>query len=134
MLTLLASIAPPTLHCVRSGMSGPSLPSDYTMKTVVMSDTGDLGSPYRKYTQVFLVILLAALISLVWRILAFVRRASRPVISDIPNQRIYLSEFTSSDDITFAAEFLPSEASLYEWQYRNLARQYHDRYSFAILP
>ncbi|KAK0643961.1 hypothetical protein B0T16DRAFT_513272 [Cercophora newfieldiana] len=67
-------------------------------------------------------------------ILAFYRRVSRPVVSEITDPAISLHDFTTSDDITFTAEFLPKGASLYEWQYRNLARQYHDRYSFAILP
>ena len=44
-----------------------------------------------------------------------------------------LDEFTSSDDIAFTAEFLPGEVGLYEGHYRRLARQYHDRFSFAIL-
>jgi hypothetical protein len=44
------------------------------------------------------------------------------------------AEFIASDDITFTAEFLAKDAALYEWQYRELARQYHDRHSFAILP
>jgi protein disulfide-isomerase A1 len=56
------------------------------------------------------------------------------VVSDITNQATSLSGFISSDGITFTAEFLPNEASLYEWHYRDLAQQYHDRYSFAILP
>ena len=65
--------------------------------------------------------------------MAFLRRASQPVVSEITSAAS-LSEFTTSDDITFTAEFLPSESALYEWQYRELARQYHDRFSFAILP
>ncbi|KAK3341990.1 hypothetical protein B0T25DRAFT_617599, partial [Lasiosphaeria hispida] len=67
-------------------------------------------------------------------ILAFLRRVSRPAVSEIITPTTSLSEFASSDDITLTAEFLPSEAGLYEWQYRELARQYHDRFSFAILP
>ncbi|KAK0725176.1 hypothetical protein B0H67DRAFT_569813 [Lasiosphaeris hirsuta] len=66
--------------------------------------------------------------------LDFLRRTSRPIVSEIASSATSFSDFTYSDDITFTAEFLPEEASLYEWQYRDLARQYHDRYSFAILP
>lgn len=66
--------------------------------------------------------------------MAFHDRVSRPVILDIASPASSLTDFTASDDITFTAEFIPEDTALYEWQYRNLARQYHDRYSFAILP
>jgi len=70
------------------------------------------------------------------RILSFVRRASRPTITEItsadPNEA--LDNFIQSDDITLTAQF-PSEGevSLYEWQYRALASRYHLEYSFAIV-
>ncbi|KAK0728323.1 hypothetical protein B0T26DRAFT_167163 [Lasiosphaeria miniovina] len=64
-------------------------------------------------------------------ILAFLRRASRPVIAEL--NPATLAEFTSSDDIVFTAVFAPSEAGLYEAHYRSLASEYHDQFSFGLL-
>ncbi|KAK3373656.1 hypothetical protein B0T24DRAFT_271233 [Lasiosphaeria ovina] len=64
-------------------------------------------------------------------ILAFLRRASRPVITELSPAA--LAEFTSSDDIVFTAAFAPSEAGLYEAHYRSLASEYHDQFSFGLL-
>ncbi|KAH8897902.1 hypothetical protein GQ53DRAFT_778127 [Thozetella sp. PMI_491] len=65
-------------------------------------------------------------------ILAFFRRALRPKVSGIEKEELH--NFMRSDDISIAAELLPQEAGLYEDRYRSLARQYSDRFSFAILP
>ncbi|KAK3372677.1 hypothetical protein B0H63DRAFT_503719 [Podospora didyma] len=66
------------------------------------------------------------------QILSFLPRASRPAVSEISPAA--LDSFLSLDDVVFTAEFLPSDASLYEGHYRRLASQYHDRFSFAVLP
>lgn len=65
------------------------------------------------------------------RILSFLRRTSRPVISQLTPSD--LPEFITSDDVVLTASFPADEAPLYEYQFRDLAREYRNRYSFAIL-
>jgi protein disulfide-isomerase A1 len=56
----------------------------------------------------------------------------RPIVSEIDISS--LPDFVGLDDIVFTAEFIPDDLGLYERGYRNLAKQYYDRFSFAILP
>jgi len=74
------------------------------------------------------------------RITAFLKRISRPIISELTPSDV--SEFLSSDEIVFIASFPPdtdanenepSSRALYEYQFRDLAAEYHDRYSFGIV-
>jgi len=43
------------------------------------------------------------------------------------------AEFMSSDDVVFMGHFVADDTSGYE-RYQSLAKYYHDRYSFGIIP
>ncbi|KAK0705779.1 hypothetical protein B0T21DRAFT_377548 [Apiosordaria backusii] len=60
---------------------------------------------------------------------SFVQRQSRPVISYVNDKS--MPSFQKSDDITFIGHFGPTERQLKE-DFTKLAKQYHDRFSFAI--
>ncbi|KAK4663809.1 uncharacterized protein QC763_502630 [Podospora pseudopauciseta] len=60
---------------------------------------------------------------------SFVQRQSRPVVSYVNDQS--MPSFQTSDDITFIGHFGPTEKQIKE-DFTKLAKQYHDRFSFAI--
>ncbi|KAM7189740.1 hypothetical protein V8F33_009879 [Rhypophila sp. PSN 637] len=64
--------------------------------------------------------------------LAFLQRATRPVLSPLATTK-QVASFLLSDEIVFIAEFSPSEEPLYEVHYRQLAERYYDRYSFGLI-
>lgn len=61
--------------------------------------------------------------------MAFLRRALRPALSAVDSKNI--TSFLSIDDVVFVAHLHAEDTNLYD-RYETLARQYHDRYSFAV--
>ena len=60
---------------------------------------------------------------------AFVKRALKPSVQDVPGQQ--LVDFTASDDFVFIAK-LQGESESINAHYRDFAHEYSDRYSFGI--
>jgi protein disulfide-isomerase A1 len=63
------------------------------------------------------------------RVVAFLRRALRPVMSVVDSKN--LTSFLSIDDIVLVAHLQPEDSNLFD-RFTTMARQFHDRYSFAV--
>ncbi|KAK2745588.1 protein disulfide isomerase [Colletotrichum kahawae] len=62
-------------------------------------------------------------------ITSFAKRLSRPVITDVTQNDA--SDFSKSDDIVLVARLAENDESL-RVRFSNLAKHYHDRYSFGV--
>lgn len=63
--------------------------------------------------------------------MAFLRRALRPVLTTLTLKDSLT--FSSADDVVFVAHLAPGDDGLRE-RFAALARQYRDRYTFAVGP
>ncbi|KAJ9149893.1 Thioredoxin-like fold protein [Pleurostoma richardsiae] len=62
---------------------------------------------------------------------SYLRRTLLPTVSEVDDRNQIT--FASSDDVVIVANLAPDDSSLEE-RFREMAAQYHDRYSFAIGP
>jgi protein disulfide-isomerase A1 len=63
------------------------------------------------------------------RIVPFLRRSTRPVLSHVNSSNV--TTFLASDDVTFVL-YLTKGDSVTHDRFAELARQYHDRFAFAV--